>query len=155
MELKFNYTITEGEYTKFNYYTGIKQNLICFIILLMFICFGKIYSNQPLVYDIALILIYYIFIKLWTKIASNKVYKTSTELQSETEIIITDEEVSEKTAITNTVLKFEDMYKYGQDKTSYYIYIDKIKAFIIPKRIMNEDEKQKFEDIIKQYIKNK
>lgn len=155
MNLKFNFKITEEEYTNFNYYTNKKQNIICFIGLLILLCFAQIYAKQSILYAISFMLIYYIFIKAGTKSSSREVYKTSTELQSETEIIITDEELSEKTAITNTVLKFENMYKYGQDKTSYYIYIDKIKAFIIPKRIMNEDEKQRFEDIMKQYIKNK
>ena len=158
MNLKFNYTITEEEYTNYNYYTNRKQNLISFIVILVFICLDQINTRQSVLYAIPFMLLYilyYIFLKIWTKIASRKVYKTSTELQSETEIIITNNELSERTTITTTVLKFENMYKYAQDKISYYIYIDRVKAFIIPKRIMNDDEKQKFEDIMKQYIKNK
>lgn len=62
---------------------------------------------------------------------------------------INEEKIIEKTKFTETNLQIEDIYKIKKDKKAYYVFLDKARAFIIPKRLMNENEEKLFLEIIK------
>ena len=152
MSLKLRYKMTEEDYRNFNKYAMKKQNII--MIILMFIS-GLIIVNsaeQSLIYVIPFILFYILLCEIDIKIRCKKIYRNSKIMQEESEIIIDEKEIKEKSKSSTSIFKTENLYKCCQNKKYYFLFKSKVEAYVIPKKILNEEEKQKLEEIIKNYI---
>ena len=153
MSLKLKYKMTEEDYISFNKYVIKKQNIIATIIVAISFAIILISAEQSLIYAIPFILIYILLCEIDIKIRCRKIYRNSKNMQEEAEITIDEKEIIEKSESSTSVFKTENLNKCCQNKKYYYLFKSKVEAYVIPKKILSEEEKQKLEEIIKPYIK--
>ena len=153
MSLKLKYKMTEEDYINFNKFVIGKQNIILTIIFAILFTIILINTEQSLIYVIPFVLIYILFCEIDIKIRCGKIYRNSKNMQEEAEITIDEKEIIEKSESSTSVFKTENLNKCCQNKNYYYLFKSKVEAYVIPKKILSEEEKQKLEEIIKPYIK--
>lgn len=71
------------------------------------------------------------------------------------ELEVTEDAISWKNNVTASSVKWDAINSFEEDKDYFYIFLDKIMAHIIPKRIFtSQNEMNIFKDQINTYLKN-
>ena len=84
--------------------------------------------------------------------AAKKQYQSSKAMQAESEFIADSAGVRETGEYSSTVVKWEDVYKIMASDTAYYIFISRMQAFLIPKRLITQEEERTLLALLNQYL---
>jgi hypothetical protein len=165
MELKKKMNMTLKDYLDFNYRYMRKRTIIipvaAVVILTVVISiigivklgsgWTRVFSSELIIYYVILLLIPFASI-LTVRIVAKKQYESNKLIKSETEIVINKAGVSETSKYGNTSAEWADLYKIEEAKSAYYFYIAKGQAFILPKRILDNDEDTAVRELISKYM---
>jgi hypothetical protein len=81
-----------------------------------------------------------------------KQLSTNRILQAPNEIVLNGEGVCTSSEFGNTRLPWHHVHKASEGKKAYYIYIAKIQAFIVPKRLLSAAEEDTLRALLQQHI---
>jgi len=73
----------------------------------------------------------------------------STNLGTEREMTISEEEIFVKTKATESSFKWDAIVKSGESKLSYFLYIAKNQALIVPKASLTKEEEGQFLELLR------
>lgn len=165
MEFRKKTEMTFKDYLDFNYHFVRKRTIVIplaavviLTIIISIIGIAGLGSEWTLVFDSELIIYYVILLLiplasiLTVRFAAKKQYESNKLMRSETEIVINETGVSETSKYGNTSLEWADMYKAEETKSAFYIYIAKGQAFILPKRILENDEDAAVRTLVSKYM---
>jgi hypothetical protein len=165
MELRKKMELSFKDYLDFNYHFVRNRTIItpiaAIIILTVIISimgiaqlgsgWASVFSNRLLVYYVILLLIPFVSL-LTLRFAAKKQYESNKLMKSETEIVMNETGVSQSNKFGNTSVGWADLHKIEEVKNAFYIYIAKRQAFILPKRILENDEQAAARTLIAKYM---
>jgi len=125
--------------------------LICLpVLLFLFLKDGNLFSLIVFVMGCLSLLFILIILPLTIIVTSKSVYKSDRFLQEEQNFKVDENQLTIDTESSSFKLNWKEIYKGVENKNYFLIYIAKIKAIIIPKvQISDEDReflKQKIEE---------
>jgi hypothetical protein len=162
--MEINVDLNREDYLKFNKYVILKNRIKrSFIIATIFIIIWIIILNKDIPFNLPLILIetiiFYlgwgvIFLIIYS-INFNKIKRMPDEngsILGSKKYIILEEGFKEITDVSESITKWTGIKKLVENKEYIYLFVDKIAAFVIPKRYF--DSNSQMDDFIK-LINNK
>lgn len=158
--MKLVVDITREDYAdffKFHFMkTGFKKSIVFYFFLLM-ICLIIINLRefgwtQTIIFTfVYAILVYFILIRWINK--SKIIPLDGGSFLTETEYDFTDHKIFYKNENSEGSIDWSMIKTFEESKTAYYLYIDRIVAYVIPKRFfLNEQEKLTFQELVKRQI---
>ena len=163
MEFKKETQMLLKDYIAFNIYFAKKKlllNAIIFflifsILALIISYFGIIKWTYSLVFGIAGVVLMTLTNISSIKKVSSKQYESSKAMQKPSTTIINNSKVGETSEFGSIFYEWNDMYCIEKSKSTYYLFFSRIQAFIIPKRLLTQEEENTLRQLINENLEDK
>ncbi len=147
---KFNIKLTLGDYRIFNFFHSFGSTkkaliLVSLIVSLYPFLIYNYLTKQDKILLVVIIVSGAMFllatlIGLTIYLYSKKVFESDKYLQEEQSFEIDDKAIKVSSNSINSVYKWSELYKCVETKGYFFIYIANIKAIIIPKRQLKDEQ---------------
>lgn len=151
IRLRIKYKVTFEDYLKYT----IKNVYKLYIIVYFFFLMIRFIGSNDLAVSIIRATISYIFLLAISCFIIKIKYLTNKSMKQETIIEVNDNSITEINDFLNSTVKLEGIYRFKEDSSCYYIYINYGKVLIIPKRYLSLKEHEIFKEIISKNFKEK
>lgn len=158
MQLKVGITREDyADFAKFHFMkTGFRKTIIYYVFLfiacLFIINLNKFGWTKTIIFSLAYFILVYFGINRWI----NKLKKTPLEdgsILGKTEYEFIDDGIVYKKHNSEGKVNWSIIKSFESDKNAYYLYIDTLVAFVIPKRIFNNNEEMTaFQNLVERNI---
>ncbi len=159
--MKIIVDITRQDYVDFNKFhfmkTGFKKTILTYLIALILM---ELYLNKDGFNLFATSFSSILFILVCWFLTYNRLNKTKKipiddgSFLGETEFDFLEDKILYKKYNSEGNVSWSTIKSFEESKTTYYLYIDRIVAYVIPKRFFtNENEKLAFQELVKKHIK--
>lgn len=145
------------DYIGFNYWYG-KRSIIfvnafyaVLILTILFLLLGLPNKKFEIVMDMVLLLVLSLFLVYFNTsiyFRSKKLFASDAFLQKEQTYNITSESISVSSERSNAIIKWDEVYSFRESKEAYYIFIAKTKAYLIPKRFLDDAAAQELRQLV-------
>ncbi len=142
--IKLNIQLTENDYIKFNYWYS-RVTLLAFnvsysiLITLLVILTFLVPKNAPINILLIVILIgflMYFYAAIYFR--SKKIFASDAFLHREQAYEITPDAITVSSERSHAIIKWDEIYQFIESKEYLYIFIAKNKAFLLPKRVIDD-----------------
>ena len=150
--LKFSVLYTLEDFRRYSFALARRQNRIAALLIIIFIFIFPVYlmhSDTTFSWTTYFIVLSSMFVAaiifgalavFIARIRIAKVFKTNKTLRYDLHFEVNESGVSCTSEQGNAIVKWEDVYKVLEDKFGIYILIAKTQGFIVPKRILTDDD---------------
>lgn len=83
---------------------------------------------------------------------AKKQYQSSKAMQAESELTADNAGLREISEYGSTIVKWEDIRKAMESVTAYYLFFSRMQAFLIPKRLITQEEEQTLLTLLYQHL---
>lgn len=147
-----NYKLEKSDYYEFNKWYNKKYLKIVIIVFIVIFLFQNILEFKNLlnkdfsgliinsIIFVLIFLAYFLFMKIYINIRSNKIFNQDKLLQCEIQLLINNEFIEEKTDLSNLKMQWNDINTIIFREKYIYIMITNIKGFIIPLKFIDNTE---------------
>lgn len=147
------------KYARFLYKRRLVSSSIAFFLASVVVTFYLIpSSNEDFSLQLKLIVIiieatfsvgWYFVNRKIMDIRNKKVFETNKLLQKVHKYVLNSDGIYSEAESINGIVKWTDLFKINEDISSFYLFVSKIQAIIIPKRFLGDEEQiQLFKRII-------
>ncbi len=152
MEFRKSYALSLQDYLSYNRYSHRKHIIMMpalFLVLMLAVCLFIVFADRTpdiltLVVIILLIVLFAGLIAVSNILALNhqarRQYNASHSLKSEFELVMDKNGVRETGASGSSNAKWEQVKFAVTSKDAFYIHISTLRAFVIPKALLNQNE---------------
>lgn len=149
------------DYIAFNMFHNKKRLIINSLIFILSFTFLAIVisSFRSYKYGYIFVIIGIITLGLMTfgnisslKKLSKKQYDSSKAMQAPATVVVNNQKVSETNSFGSTIYEWNDLYQAVESKNAVYIYFSKLQAFVIPKRLLTQQEEATLRQLINENI---
>lgn len=167
MQFRKAYTLSQKDYVLYNRYTHRRQLVLLpllFVVLMMALCLFMIFGvhaagPDTLFYVVPLVVAFAIFIALVSASMMNnqarRRYQASAALQSEFELVISQKGVQETGAGGSSTVEWARVAFAKETRHAIYIHIAPMRAFVIPKALLNPKESDIIYQLLKKHLGRK
>ncbi len=158
MEFRKTVKLEISDYTAFNFFV-LKRVFILLPIICVGLSYLLIYRGDPdrsllsfAVYAVVISILALLGFFLLMRHSMKKSFKTTKAMQLPQEVVLDDAGVHASGEFGNTNMSWQDLYRVVEVKKAFYVYLLKMQAVIIPKRLTSADENAVIRSIVKKYL---
>lgn len=154
--MNITFKLDEKDYISFNYWYGRRSIIFvnafyAFLIMtVLFLLLGLPNKKFETVTDIVLLLVLILFLVYFNTgvyFRSKKIFASDAFLQQEQTYNITSESISVTTERSSATINWDEVYSFTESKDCFYIFIAKNKAYLLPKRCLDEAATQELRQL--------
>lgn len=165
-EITLNFRLTTDDIVKYNNITGKRLYRIISIVFFavaMFYIVDSIYTKTfSAVITAAFLVLFLVFVTnpVWSKYLIRRTYKNNFMLRQNTAVLFYQDHIVEKSDSGSKIVyeehfPLEAIKSIIESKEHYLLFISPVQAIIIPKRAMNEEDKEKMKNLIVNIFSNR
>ena len=165
-EITLNFRLTTDDIVKYNNITGKRLYRIISIVFFavaMFYIVDSIYTKTfSAVITAAFLVLFLVFVTnpVWSEYLIRRTYKNNFMLRQNTTVLFYQDHIVEKSEDGSKIMyeehfPLEAIKSIIESKEHYLLFISPVQAIIIPKRAMNEEDREKMKNLILNIFSNR